>query len=280
MKKQLLTLTGLVVFIICTAEVTSDNGKAGYTGSPGETKCNNCHSSYALNSGGGNISMTSNMPNGKYVPGQTYTINLAVSRIGNSLFGLGCEALTSSNANAGSFTMTNNNTQLKNKTVNGVSRTNVVHTLNGGSGQNTKTFSFNWTAPQTNIGNITFYFAGIAANSDGNENSDYVYSSSQIIAPQTATGIQSVQQQNIFSISPQPANDFMNIKYNLEKAEALSISIFTLEGKLKVKLINEEVKVGIHSDRFLLNRNSLGSGTYIVQFKIDSKIYAQKLILI
>ena len=64
MSSKLISLLVLsTVFVVFTSEMLSDNGKAGYTGSSGETKCNNCHNSYALNSGGGSVVLSSDMVN-------------------------------------------------------------------------------------------------------------------------------------------------------------------------------------------------------------------------
>ncbi|HKZ81033.1 MAG TPA: choice-of-anchor V domain-containing protein [Pyrinomonadaceae bacterium] len=36
-------------------------------------------------------------------------------------------------------------------------------------------WTFNWTAPQTDIGPVTLYVAGNQANNDGNSSGDYIY---------------------------------------------------------------------------------------------------------
>lgn len=172
---------------LLTSEKLSDNGKAGRTGSPGETTCTNCHSSYPLNSGGGSVAFLSpGMTGFQYTPGQTYNMSVTVSRSGNNLFGIGLEALTSANDNGGTLTVTDaGSTSIKNSTVSGVSRRNLVHTLNGGSGTGSKVFNFSWTAPVAGTGNVTFYYAGAATNSNGSESGDYIYSGSQVVSEVT-----------------------------------------------------------------------------------------------
>ena len=94
----------IAAFIVFTAETASDNGKAGYTGSPNELLCDDCHDAYTINTGGGSVVLSSaNMNNWEYVPGQTYNMTLTVARSGSPLFGLGLEALDASNANAGTL---------------------------------------------------------------------------------------------------------------------------------------------------------------------------------
>lgn len=178
-----------LVTIIMTSSILSDNGKAGKTGSPGELTCRDCHSDFAANSGGGSITITNTgMTNWQYVPGQTYPITVTVARTGSTVFGLGVECLTAANANAGTFIMTSPaQTQIKTVTVSGVVRNNVVHQLNAGHTNNTKSFTFNWTAPAAGTGTVKFYFAGIAGDFSGDEAGDYVYNGLQTVTEYCAT---------------------------------------------------------------------------------------------
>ena len=188
-KKLLLVLVPVIAVTLLTSEQMSDNGKAAKTGAPGEVDCTDCHSDFGINSGGGSISITATgMPTHEYTPGQTYNMSVTVARSANSLFGVGIEALTASNANGGTLNITDaTHTQIKSATVSGVSRRNVVHTLDGGANPSSMTFNFSWTAPAAGTGPVTFYFAGVAADGDGNESNDYVYKSNQVFTEATCT---------------------------------------------------------------------------------------------
>lgn len=188
-KKLLLTALPIIVFAVFTSEQMSDNGKAAKTGSPNEVYCDDCHGDFTRNTGGGSITLTSpSMTGFQYTPGQTYNMSVTVSRSGNSLFGIGLEALTSANQNAGTLNITDAaSTQIKSATAGGVSRRNIVHTLDGGATANSKVFNFSWTAPAAGTGNVTFYFAGVAGDGDGNESGDYVYSGTQVVTEVTCT---------------------------------------------------------------------------------------------
>ncbi len=182
---SIVLLGGLIFF---TSSQMSDNGKAGRTNAPGETTCvNGCHNSYALNAGSGSISIQSpGTPSWVYTPGVTYNMSVTVSQTGVSLFGVGIEALTSTNANAGTLNITDAaSTVIKSTTISGVSRRNIVHKLNGGASSNSKVFNFSWTAPAAGTGNVTFYFSGVAANGNTGESGDYVYNSSQVFTEMT-----------------------------------------------------------------------------------------------
>lgn len=176
-----------VIIAMITGASLSDNGKAARTGAPGEQNCTDCHGDYTVNSGGGSIAISApTMVGNQYTPGQTYNMTVTVSRNANGLFGVGIEALTTANQNAGTLNITNAaSTQIKSATVSGVSRRNIVHTLNGGSTPSSKAFNFSWTAPASGTGNVMFYFSGVAGDGDGNEGGDYVYAGSQLFTEVT-----------------------------------------------------------------------------------------------
>lgn len=177
-------------FIISIAMMSDDNGcfskssggKAGKTNSPGETTCTSCHSG-TINTGGGSVTITSpNLTGWEYAPGQTYTINVTVAQATIGLFALDFEALLPSGANAGTLVITNSTeTQIKTVTVSGNVRNNVVQKLDGGLTTDSHTFTFNWTAPVSGTGSITFYVAGLACDADGGTSGDETYTSSQVV---------------------------------------------------------------------------------------------------
>jgi hypothetical protein len=154
----------------------NSNGKAGHTGSPGEQTCarSGCHDTYALNTGPGSISINVvGAANNTYVAGQTYEVNVTIAQSGSNLFGFNVEALQPSGNNAGTLN-TGVGSQAINVTVGANVRRNLTHTLAAGASSNQHTFSFTWTAP-TDGSDVTFYVAGNAANSNGSDSGDRVY---------------------------------------------------------------------------------------------------------
>lgn len=280
MKKLLLAsfLSG-AVFIGLTSEIMSDNGIAGRTGSPGETNCTNCHNSFALNSGGGTISLNTGTTNNEYVPGTTYNMTFTVSRTGNSLFGLGVEALNSSNANAGSLIITNAaSTHLKSVTVSGNSRTSVVHQLNGGASANSKAFVFNWTAPAAGTGNVTFYYCGVAANGNGNESSDYVYQGSTVLTEMNTAGISSPDQNTSFSVFPSLVNDEATIELTSAVTGNALVQLFDLTGKV-VRSETISVVSGNEQSIRWTGLSQFSKGTYLVNVQTGSKNNVKRIVL-
>ncbi len=142
------------------------------TGAPNEGTCAaaGCHTGNDLNASGGSLMLT--VPD-TYLPGEVYDIVVNLSRAGQSRWGFEMTALNSNGTRAGTFATADANTQ--------VSATNskqyIQHT-SVGTAQGTKNsneWTFRWTAPSTDVGPITFYAAGNAADNNFWITGDYIY---------------------------------------------------------------------------------------------------------
>jgi hypothetical protein len=193
MKKSIPVLISILALAFGLTSMTSNNaeysaGKAGSNGSPGEGTCasGSCHNSFALNSGPGSVSISIvGLAGGNlYTPGQTYEVSVTVQQQGFGLFGFGVEALQASGANAGSWTA-GADSHILSATVTGNSRATVAHIDNSGFSSNQRTWTFNWTAPLTEIP-VTMYIAGNAANANGGDGGDYIYTTTLSLEPAPA----------------------------------------------------------------------------------------------
>jgi hypothetical protein len=240
----ILALVFPLSFILLTSSLWDDSGQAGYTGSPLETTCNttNCHNSFGLNSGTGSVSATSTFPNWAYYPGNTYTITVKVARTGSHLFGLGVELLDSTNQNGGTWTITNTAAmQIKTRIVGGISRSNVVHKLNGGSGQDSMLFSFNWTAPAVDKGDLKMYFCGNCTNANGQPTGDYIYSGSQVILSSISNGLKNPESTSAVSVYPNPATEFFTVSVQDNYSGKTVIKLFDSHGRIIISETDEQV---------------------------------------
>jgi hypothetical protein len=210
--KNVLLISVAAVFILATASTFTDSGRAGRTNSPGESTCASCHNNVPLNAGPGSISIATNIPGNTYTPGQTYTITVTVSEATKILFGIGVEALDATNANAGTLVITNTAETHLLTASNG--RINVVQQLNGGlvsAPGGTKSFSFDWQAPATDIGYVKFYAAGVAANANNDETDDNTYSTFLSISSPTVTATADLPETLSFAVYPNPVKDDIHL---------------------------------------------------------------------
>jgi len=182
-------------------------GKAGV---PGESTCNEvgCHVGTAVNGGPGSVTVT--FPNGQtYTPGvkQHLVVTIADPNQRNWGFQLAARLASDSKSQAGAFKSTDSLTGV----VCGQSPTDlfptyldfpaaqncpgtkpytyIEHTGNGasrvsvGSGK----YEFDWTPPATDVGNIVLYVAGNAANANGTETGDRIYTKNYTLTSGAAT---------------------------------------------------------------------------------------------
>lgn len=147
---------------------------AGFTGAPGEFRCNDCHTSPTQSNGSINL----NVPT-TYTPGQSYNITVTLSTTDQSKVRWGFEmtALDGADQKAGTFAPLNSFTRTINNQGPFPSRQYIEQTTDGSFfGQHSgASWTFQWTAPSGDVGVITFYVAGNQANGDGNSSGDNIY---------------------------------------------------------------------------------------------------------
>ena len=143
------------------------------TGAPGHNDCSNCHRSL----GTGNVSLTFSGDT-EYTPGQMYTLLVTIDDPGQKRFGFSMAARGGENDtnDVGTWSAGSAETQVHGTNNSLVSHKNVPFP----TGPNT--FTVNWTAPSTGVGDVTFYIAAVAANGNGSNGSgDNTYLSSLTI---------------------------------------------------------------------------------------------------
>lgn len=263
-----------LVVALSSARVLQNNGIAGFTGSPGEQNCTSCHNSFALNSGGGSISIatTPSISTSGYVPGTSYTIDVTVAKTGVALFGFGTEILTSSNTNAGTLSILNaTDTRL----LNSGARTNVVHQTGGGAATDQKTFSFKWVAPAT-AGAATIYAAGVAANGNNQNNSDFVY---RISLPLSSTVGMAEQAFNLnLNVYPNPASEVITLSYALKEDAVVECNLTNLNGQLVIPYFSKNQAAGAQKEVLEIPANA-SPGLYLLNLTVNGKASSHRIII-
>jgi hypothetical protein len=166
--------TVLIGGVAAFVAASSSNPIAGLTGAPSEDLCTDCHSDFPVNSGPGSLVLT--VP-ASYEPGDTYTIKVRISQTGQRRWGFQITALDSSVQKAGTFIITDSgHTQSQYSAffdryyVNHKSLGTFPDSLNGPI-----EWEMEWQAPSGDVGPVTFYCAGNAANYSMDPTGDYIY---------------------------------------------------------------------------------------------------------
>jgi len=177
-KKQIQTLA-LVLFTSAVAYAKITGPDWGYTNAPGDLgNCTSCHDTFHdPNIGPGSVRVT-NLP-AVYNPGQQYTLSVTVQQSNRQRFGFQLTALDLNGSRAGTLASLSSDTLVNAETGAG-GRQYIEHSEIGTfpNGANSRTWQVRWTAPSTDIGTVRFWFAGNAANGDGTNQNDYIYTSS------------------------------------------------------------------------------------------------------
>ena len=153
-----------------------------HTNAPGEANCTACHSDFVLNIGSGNLGVTGLPAN--YLPNQQIPITLTINHAGAVVFGFQLTMIDEQGRNVGSYTIPGGpNAPMQTDTgpVNGNTRTYLEHTEDGITPTmfDTKSWTFTWNTPAQRVGKVTAYFAGNAANGNGQLSGDFIYASSK-----------------------------------------------------------------------------------------------------
>lgn len=256
-----LLLAPAVITLFFAGTNFSGGTPGGKTGSPGDggSTCTDCHSGTATPVEGW---ISSDIPTLGYEVGETYTITAEAMEDGVSKFGFELTAEDASGNKVGTFAVVNGETQLAN------SNASVTHTSSGTSGTNSKTWTMEWTAPATDIGEVTFYGAFNATNGNGGTSGDMVFTSMMSV-DESSVGFGEELAVAEFTFGPNPS--FGNVQANHQYNSA-QINIIDLSGKT-VFSVNSYISGSA------IDLSSLNSGVYFIQLQAENAVKSQKLVL-
>jgi len=153
--------------------------------------CTSCHQGNALNSGDGSISLFGLPSN--YIPGQTYDLTALVT--GTHVRGYGFQLIAKAGSSAsGTLAAVSSGMAISNGYA--------EHSTRSTSGS----WNFQWTAPSTNEGNVTFFASGLATGGGNGSAGDQVYTFNRTLLPPPSLDWNSSVGGVIFS-SPAIASD-------------------------------------------------------------------------
>jgi len=262
MKKyfNILFPSGAILFVIIMAgfggsELKSSGGSpAGYTNSPGDGQnCSHCMGGTAVPVTGW---ITSNIPGSGYVPGSTYTITVTATGSGNKGFQVSPQDISGNLL--GTLTAGNGNKLVGNGKY-------VTH--NAAQPGNTTTWNFQWTAPSSGSGDVTFY-GSIAV---GKLNTK----TTSMTVNQNTVGI-SEQQQPEISVFPNPAHHRFTVSFPVQEPGSVTLDLLTNNGGTVLKLFQESVNPGECTRTFSID---LPAGIYFLRSINGEKKQINKLII-
>lgn len=261
-----LLLAPFLVFLL----LSNGNGASfiGVTGSPGDSgrDCTACHSgANNVTTYNFSINVTTNIPAGGYTRGTTYQITLTpTANNGATEFGFQITAENAVASKVGVFTSTDANTftDLLGKYV--------THTFAGH--EHITNWTFNWTAPATDVGDVNFYVAGITGVENSNGGTSTV-GTQMILTTYHVGGVLGINKAQLlnFSMFPNPSNGQVTLQLPSDANQA-QVNIFDYLGKTLLQK-------SINSSNNTLDVSNLTTGIYFVRIQTDTKVGTKKLII-
>jgi hypothetical protein len=284
-KKLLLAFLLLVALLTITSGVRDVNSNAaplGSTGAPGEQTCakSGCHTGSAINTGKAKLFLDFGNALSTYEPGKEYTITVSLQQQAIQRFGFQVLALDDNRLNTGTLLVTDSiRTQAQQGLGPYTGRSYITYRYPGTEpyGNGLGQWTFKWKAPDNYNGNITFYAAAVAANNDGTDAGDTVYTH-QAAVSRSVTGIEQVAaaalQVNIF---PNPAHQWVRVVYTVAQTANTVIRLTGVNGKDVLPPTARHDAAGVQ--QMELNTSAIAPGTYLLSVLSGGSAQSKRLII-
>ncbi len=250
------------------AHTFSSGAPAGNTGSPNDgSNCStSCHTGGPSQTGE-MVAISSDVPASGYVPGTTYTFTVTMTNQGGTEFGFQISPQDNSGNLLGTLIASGAGTQF----ASGGSDY-VTHSASGTAGTDSKTWTFEWTAPASGTGNVTFYGAFNFSDNTGNQFGDVIVTETHTVEESSGVGISEAQLAEL-SVYPNPVIDEVHVAAQ-DVDEEIMITVFAMDGK---KVIEEKHEGGEIVVDFATK--SLNTGVYFMQIEVEGKSTVKKLLV-
>jgi len=230
----------------------SSGSPPGYTNSPGDgLNCSHCMGGTPVAVTGW---ITSNIPVTGYVTGSTYTISVTATGSGNK----GFEVSPQDNSGTLIGTLI---AGTGNKLVGGGKYVTHSSAQTG----NPVTWNFQWTAPLSGAGSVTFY-GSIAVGKPNTKTTTMTVS-------QSTVGI-AAQEKPVMKIYPNPARDLVSVIFLLDAPQPVRIELVNAQGIRIRVLLEESLSAGEFKRNFTLNQHP---GIYFIRLNAGGNEHLNKL---
>ncbi|MES2590215.1 MAG: choice-of-anchor V domain-containing protein [Bacteroidota bacterium] len=251
----------------------TDGSPTEQTGAPGEQNCTSCHLGTIQDGSSENQLelLDGSTPVLSYLPNSVYSVNLSMNSL-PSKKGFQAVALDESNVMAGSFTEVSGNTYISSSGVKEYANHTSISSTNAIS-----TWSWFWTAPSTNVGNVTFYIATNKANDNGGMNGDVIYLS-QYTFGSTADLIENKNCKPNLTVGYSSENNNLILNFpSLSKGEIL-VNLIDLKGKKIFSTNLGKASIGENKHNVLLPE-TINNGIYIVNLSVNNRVFSAKTMI-
>lgn len=274
MKQKILLFTTSAALAFLTLS-SNENGPAhggegnrtGGPGASGSCGASNCHSG-GTGTTTGTVEIRkksaglSSAPVTSYEGFVDYYVTVTGTNSALSHFGFQLDALNTANTNAGTFS--NFPAQVYSATVGG--KTLIEHSSPIGKTGGVYTVTFEWKAPQSGAGKVTFYGCLNAVNNDGQKTGDQPGTPFSVALTESPSSVNQVVQNINIATYPNPFRSSLNLTMENAGTGTYNITAYDLRGK---QVYNEDVRYNGGTFTTAINTYKWAAGTYFVQIAKD-----------
>jgi len=158
----------------------SEGPPARHTGAPGEDTCAVCHGGTAVNGGGGRLEILFPDATSGYTPGAKTRVQVRITDSAARVYGFQLSARLANGSRAGTFSNLDASTLIlcedgSARPASGSCAASFREYIEHSRPSSSNTFTVEWTGPAAGAGTVTFYAAGNAANGNGTQSGDRIY---------------------------------------------------------------------------------------------------------
>lgn len=259
----------ILAALLALAVLTMSSIKSSYepplvrTGAPGEATCGSagCHDNMP-NSETGSLDLSFSRQH--YQPGDTISFALSVHDDTASRFGFELTVLNSDNERAGNIISVSDNSTIRIDDNN--NRQYASHRI----ASENNLWTVQWVAPDSAVGEVSFYAAGNASNNDGEPSGDHIYTDTGTLSAVTATTTYKPRY-TALKLYPNPAKNIVKIKMDdLFFSGRVRCNIYDLQGN---RMLTQVLKAQLST----INVQHLDEGQYLVALDNGIEVITKKL---
>jgi len=224
----------------------SRTGAPALGGAPAEQLCINCHGTFALDDPAGSLAVL-DVPD-PYTPGQTYPIRVRLDfnhagPVPGPRWGFEVTVLAPDGTLAGTFTLPDGaGLLIRNGGGAFAGRQYVTHSdLSTHLGDDHGEWTFDWTAPASDIGPVAFFASGNAANGDLSPFDDHIYATSAVSRGPSlvAVGTAPAPYTRLDTPRPNPFHARTELRYVTAYAGRVVLEVLDVQGRMVRTLVDE-----------------------------------------
>jgi hypothetical protein len=186
--------------------------------------------------------------------------------------GFQATALTSANVMAGTFTGVASNTTV----FTASSRKYANHTASSNTNATTL-WGWSWTAPATDVGDVTFYVATNKTNNNNGSDGDAIYLSQHVISS-TLGLLEQTDNQSHFTVGYSPENNSAVFNFTTLSVGEMVLNLVDLNGRSVFHSDLGTAQIGQNNQSVALP-SDLKNGIYIANFFVNNKVMSAKIMI-